>query len=146
MSGILQWQPGVVVTWWWTKAKVSTEKCNKILGKLYITSFCVRENDYFNWNFSSLTCSSLLACFHYESLELGLLNKCVVDSIVDSAPYVRLASCLTEWLFVGTPVIQRIDSTVHLINHYYLDKSIGFRSPYLMDIDLSDWKYYLTFG
>lgn len=162
MSGILQWKPGVVFTWWWTKAKVSTEKHNQILRKLYITSFCVRENDYFNWNFSSLACSSLLACFHYKSLELGrnfvlcwsvswsnracFSNKCVVDSIVHSAPYVRLASCLTEWLFLSTPVIQRMDSTVHLINYFSLDNSLGYGGPYPMDIDVSDWNYYITFG
>ena len=61
-----------------------------------------------------------------------------MDSIVHSAPYVRLASCLTEWLFLSTPVIQRMDSTVHLINYFSLDNSLGYGGPYPMDIDVSD--------
>ena len=38
---------------------------------------------------------------------------------------------------VQVPVVQRVDSTIHGINHYLLDKSINFDSTYPLDNDLS---------
>ena len=35
------------------------------------------------------------------------------------------------------PVVQKVDSAIHWINHYPLDNSIGFASVYLLDSDLS---------
>ena len=36
-----------------------------------------------------------------------------------------------------TPVVQRVDSTIHCINHYPMDNSINFDSTYPLDSDLS---------
>ena len=35
------------------------------------------------------------------------------------------------------PVVQMMDSAIHLINHYPLDNSIGFACAYLVDSNLS---------
>ena len=34
-------------------------------------------------------------------------------------------------------VVQKLDSPVHWINHYWVDNAIGFRSTYPLDSDLS---------
>ena len=36
------------------------------------------------------------------------------------------------------PVVQKVDSAIHRINHYPLDSAIGFPNTYPMEIDLSD--------
>ena len=36
-----------------------------------------------------------------------------------------------------TPVVQKVDSAIHWINHYPTDKAIGFRTTYPLDSDLS---------
>ena len=36
------------------------------------------------------------------------------------------------------PVVRKMDSAIHCINHYPLDSAIGFRYTYRMDSDLSD--------
>ena len=38
---------------------------------------------------------------------------------------------------VQAPVVQRVDSTIHWINRYLLDKSINFDCTYPLDSDLS---------
>ena len=35
------------------------------------------------------------------------------------------------------PVVRRVDTALHWINHYPLYNSIGFASPYPLDSDLS---------
>jgi len=35
------------------------------------------------------------------------------------------------------PVVQKVDSTIHRINHYPLDNAIGFANTYPLDSDLS---------
>ena len=35
------------------------------------------------------------------------------------------------------PVVQKVDSAIHRINHYPVDKAIGFRTTYPLDSDLS---------
>ena len=35
------------------------------------------------------------------------------------------------------PVVQKVDSAIHWINHYPVDKAIGFRTTYPLDSDLS---------
>ena len=36
------------------------------------------------------------------------------------------------------PVVRRVDSAIHWIDHYPLDNSIAFASVYPLDSDLSD--------
>ena len=43
------------------------------------------------------------------------------------------------------PVVQRVDSTIHWVNHYPMDNSINFDSTYLLDSDLSSGQCYLPF-
>ena len=46
----------------------------------------------------------------------------------------------TRWVTqnaILAPVVPRVDSAIHWINHYALDNSIGFASVYLLDSDLS---------
>ena len=43
------------------------------------------------------------------------------------------------------PVVQKMDSTIHCINHYPLDSAIGFHYTYVMDSDLSDGQRYPSF-
>ena len=43
------------------------------------------------------------------------------------------------------PVVQKLDSAIHWINHYPLDNSIGFASVYPLDSDLSSEQRYLSF-
>ena len=38
---------------------------------------------------------------------------------------------------VRAPVLQKVDSAIHWINHYPLDSAIGFPNTYSMDSDLS---------
>ena len=35
------------------------------------------------------------------------------------------------------PVVQKVDNTIHRINHYPLDSAIGFAITYSLDSDLS---------
>ena len=37
------------------------------------------------------------------------------------------------------PVVQKVDSAIHGINHYPLDNAIGFPISYPLDNDLSVW-------
>ena len=40
------------------------------------------------------------------------------------------------------PVVQKLDSAIHWINHYALDSAIGFPNTYPLDRDLSGgWCY-----
>ena len=42
------------------------------------------------------------------------------------------------WLLdVQAPVVQRLDSAIHWINHYPADRVIDFCNTYLLDSDLS---------
>ena len=43
------------------------------------------------------------------------------------------------------PVVETLDSAIHWINHYPLDKSIGFASVYPPDSDLSGGERYPSF-
>jgi len=36
------------------------------------------------------------------------------------------------------PVVQKLDSAIHRINHYPVDNAIGFPTTYALDSDLSD--------
>jgi len=36
------------------------------------------------------------------------------------------------------PVVQKLDSAIHRINHYPVDNAIGFPNTYALDSDLSD--------
>ena len=36
-----------------------------------------------------------------------------------------------------TPVVQKMDNSIHRINHYSLDSAIGFPNTYPLDCDLS---------
>ena len=36
-----------------------------------------------------------------------------------------------------TPVVQKMDNSIHRINHYPLDSAIGFLNTYPLDCDLS---------
>ena len=40
-------------------------------------------------------------------------------------------------IIILAPVVQRVDSAMHWINHYSLDNSIGFASVHLLNSDLS---------
>ena len=42
------------------------------------------------------------------------------------------------------PVVQKLDSAIHWINHYALDSAIGFPNTYPLDRDLSGGWCYLT--
>ena len=42
------------------------------------------------------------------------------------------------WSPYQAPVVQKVNSTIHRINHYPLDSKIGFPNSYPMDSDLSD--------
>ena len=46
---------------------------------------------------------------------------------------------LFSWLgiFVLAPVVQKVDSTIHWINHYPVDNAISSRNTYPLDSDLS---------
>ena len=40
------------------------------------------------------------------------------------------------------PVLQKLDSAIHRINHYVLDSAFGFPNTYPLDRDLSGgWRY-----
>ena len=39
---------------------------------------------------------------------------------------------------VQAPVVQKVDSSIHRINHYPVDSPIGFPNNYPLDRDLSD--------
>ena len=42
------------------------------------------------------------------------------------------------WLFVQqAPVVQKVDSSIHRINHYPVDSAIGLPNNYPLDRDLS---------
>ena len=43
------------------------------------------------------------------------------------------------------PVVQKVDSTIHQINHYPLDSAIGFPNTYPLDGDLSGGYRYPAF-
>ena len=43
------------------------------------------------------------------------------------------------------PVVQKLDSAIHWINHYPLDNSIGVASVYPLDNDLSGGQRYPLF-
>ena len=53
----------------------------------------------------------------------------------DHKPLVPLLS--SRYLEDLAPVVQTMDSAIRRINHYPLDKSIGFASVYPLDSDLS---------
>ena len=38
---------------------------------------------------------------------------------------------MTFWLIVQAPVVQKVDSAIHWINHYPVDNPVGFRTNYL---------------
>ena len=40
------------------------------------------------------------------------------------------------------PVVQKVDSSIHRINHYPVDSAIGFSNNYPLDRDLSSGKCY----
>ena len=44
-----------------------------------------------------------------------------------------------------TPVVQKVDSAIHRINHYPLDSAIGFPNTYAVDSDLPGEHRYPTF-
>ena len=39
--------------------------------------------------------------------------------------------------FVQAPVVQKVNSAIHRINHYPLDSAVGFLNTYPLDSDLS---------
>ena len=41
------------------------------------------------------------------------------------------------YFIVLAPVVQKVDSAIHWINHYPLNNPIGFESVYPLDSDLS---------
>ena len=43
------------------------------------------------------------------------------------------------------PVVQRVDSAIHRINHYPVDNAINFRNTYPLGSDLSGGLHYPTF-
>ena len=43
------------------------------------------------------------------------------------------------------PVVQKVDSAIHRINHYPLDSAIGFPNTYPLDSDLSGGQRYPRF-
>ena len=43
------------------------------------------------------------------------------------------------------PVVHKVDSAIHRINHYPLDSTIGLPNTYPLDSDLSGGKRYPTF-
>ena len=43
------------------------------------------------------------------------------------------------------PVVKKVDSAIHLINHYPLDDAIGFAMAYPLDSELSVGKRYPSF-
>ena len=49
----------------------------------------------------------------------------------------RLLDHLVAGDMILAPVVQRVDSANHWINHYPLDNAINFDSTYLLDSDLS---------
>ena len=48
-------------------------------------------------------------------------------------------------LLALAPVVQRLDSAIHWINHNPLDNSIGFASVYPLDSELSGGQRYPSF-
>ena len=45
---------------------------------------------------------------------------------------------MADWSCVQlAQVVQKVDNTIHRINHYPLDSAIGFPNAYLFDSDLS---------
>ena len=40
-------------------------------------------------------------------------------------------------LRVLAPVVQKVDSAIHRINHYPVDSTVGFANAYPLDSDLS---------
>ena len=50
---------------------------------------------------------------------------------------VKSYQMLSIFFFHQGPVVQRVDSTIHWINHYPMDNSINFDSTYPLDSDLS---------
>ena len=52
-------------------------------------------------------------------------------------PIIIVISPLVSLMEDQTPVVRRVDSAIHWINHYPLDNSVGFTSVYPLDCDLS---------
>ena len=49
--------------------------------------------------------------------------------------HLKLYSTLS--VFTQAPVVQKLDSTIHRINHYPVDNATGFPNTYPLDSDLS---------
>ena len=58
-----------------------------------------------------------------------------VSGVVRNLSEIRFISFfwVPKNLYVLAPVVQTMDSTIHRINHYPLDNSIGFASVYQLD-------------
>ena len=55
-------------------------------------------------------------------------------------------NCVTWSLFIfQAPVVQKLDSAIHRINHYPVENAIGFPNTYPLDSDLSGGQPYPTF-
>ena len=69
---------------------------------------------------------------------LKLLNK-PTDYDTISVDKIKGIAMHYGILFISplTPVVRRVDSAIHWINHYPLDNTIGFASAYPLDSDLS---------
>ena len=59
-----------------------------------------------------------------------LFGPCIYQSLLNDKRHV------VRQLKYLAPVVQTMDSAIHLINHYPLDNSIGFACVYSVDSDI----------
>lgn len=92
----------------------------------YIFKFC-RTKQYFRKDgfISScvLSCTEIVKCKQFTISKDGSCYLC--------------ASSLDKASLAQVPFIQKVDNTIHWINHYPLHCAIGFAITYPLDIDLS---------
>ena len=62
-------------------------------------------------------------------------------SVCNSTPvFLHFCSFAVLWFqssVVLVPVVQKVDSAIHRINHYPVDSTVGFANAYPLDSDLS---------
>ena len=75
-------------------------------------------------------------------MKFASMHMCVIFSGYALRNLKQISTIINIFL---TPVVQKVDNTIHRINHYPLDSAIGFPNTYAVDSDLPGEHRYPTF-
>ena len=75
-------------------------------------------------------------------MKLASMHMCVIFPGYALRNLKQITTIINIFL---TPVVQKVDNTIHRINHYPLDSAIGFPNTYAVDSDLPSEHRYPTF-